>query len=221
MVLSFYVVGCFGGEQVQAYKQIQQWMLGHYSNVLQSSLDAQAKKPTAAEGGHEHVTCIIEKNSVAEDTLVAQFRFGADRSTPPFRYRHYVFSPVNESNLHTVARMKLFKPKAKVMEKLKQVGFNGDLYMPCPEDCEELVGTDIEWTLQRPLFGLLPPFYLGKLVNGVCKLPSQNDPNEMITVKDELKLWRKRLWINDRVYSSSGKLIIGNRDGIPYKFDKQ
>ncbi|RYH22505.1 hypothetical protein EON65_19060 [archaeon] len=220
LVLCLSAVGCFGGERVQAYKQIQHWMLGQYSNILQSSQDAKDKKPTAAEGGHEHVTCIIEKHPEAEDTLVAQFRFGADINTPPFRYRHYVFSPA-KSSPHTTTRMKLYKPSAKSMEKLRQVGFRGDLYMPSLIDCEELLGCDIQWSLQRPFLDLQPSFYLGKLINGLCKLPSQNDPNEIITVKDELKLWSNRLWINDQVYSSSGKLIIGNSVGIPYKFDKQ
>lgn len=220
LVLCLSVVGCFGGERVQAYKQIQQWMLGDYSNILQAKQDADAKKPTAAAGGHEHVTCIIERHNEAEDTLVAQFRFGADIATPPFRYRHYVFSP-STSSPHDTGKMKLYKPGAKAMERLRQVGFKGDLYMPRLSECEELMGCDIEWSLQRPLLGLRPSFYLGKLIGGICKLPSQSDPNEIITVKDELKLWNNRLWINDRVYSSAGKLIIGNRDGIPYKFNKQ
>ena len=43
----------------------------------------------------------------------------------------------------------------------------------------------------------------------------------MITIKDELYLSRQALWVNDRVYSPDGKLLIGNIDNIPYKFDKK
>jgi hypothetical protein len=43
----------------------------------------------------------------------------------------------------------------------------------------------------------------------------------MITIRDELYVGRNTLWVNDRVYSSDGTLLIGNIDNIPYKFDKK
>ena len=63
--------------------------------------------------------------------------------------------------------------------------------------------------------------YKGILINGSCQTCSQNDPNLMITIKDELYLSKQTLWVNDRVYSPDGKLLIGNIDDIPYKFDKK
>ena len=64
--------------------------------------------------------------------------------------------------------------------------------------------------------------YKGILINGSCQTCSQNDPNLMIMIRDELYVGRNSLWVNDRVYSSSdGKLLIGNIDNIPYKFDKK
>ena len=64
--------------------------------------------------------------------------------------------------------------------------------------------------------------YKSILINGSCQTCSQNDPNLMITIRDELYVGRDSLWVNDRVYSSSdGKLLIGNIDNIPYKFDKK
>lgn len=50
---------------------------------------------------------------------------------------------------------------------------------------------------------------------------SLNDPEIELTIKDDLKLWKNELWINDRVFTAEGKQIIGNKDGIPYKMKKQ
>jgi hypothetical protein len=58
-------------------------------------------------------------------------------------------------------------------------------------------------------------------MNGECKLCSLTDPNLELVIKDELKLWKNELWINDRVFTLDGKQLIGNKDGIPYKMRKQ
>lgn len=63
--------------------------------------------------------------------------------------------------------------------------------------------------------------YKGILINGGCQTCSQNDPNLMITIRDELYVGLNTLWVNDRVYSPDGTLLIGNIDDIPYKFDKK
>ena len=61
---------------------------------------------------------------------------------------------------------------------------------------------------------------LGVLVNGFCTCPSQFNPNVKLKIKDELTLWEDKLWSNDKVFTSDGKMIIGNKFSIPYKFDK-
>jgi hypothetical protein len=46
--------------------------------------------------------------------------------------------------------------------------------------------------------------YIYRLVNGECKVCSLNDPEIQLTIKDDLKLWKNELWINDRVFTSEG-----------------
>ncbi len=199
-----------------AYKQVQDWLAGQYSNVAQATRDARNKKPTAKDGGHEHVSCRIIHHSKESDVLIAQFWFAEGNSTSPFRYRHYRFLP---DQSHRSARMQLLRPKPTSLKRLKQVAFCPTSYLPATNsDCEELPGCDIEWRYHREFLGR--GYFIGHLVDGECRLPSQYDASEIITVKDELKLWSDRLWINDRVYSSSGQLLIGNRHNIPYKFQK-
>ena len=60
----------------------------------------------------------------------------------------------------------------------------------------------------------------GVLKEGECSICSQNDPNLKLTIKDNLKLTPRSLWINDRVYTSDGVQIIGNPDGVPYKMER-
>ena len=47
------------------------------------------------------------------------------------------------------------------------------------------------------------------------------DPIKQILVRDDLRITKKELWINDRVFSyPEMMLLIGNTEGIPYKLKK-
>ena len=98
------------------------------------------------------------------------------------------------------------------LQKLKYIV--PDASLPDISEFEYLDGCDVIWKKQLSS-------YQGLLVNGECKLCSLTNPNLQLVIKDELKLRKNELWINDRVYTSEGKQIIGNKDGIPYKMEKR
>lgn len=46
---------------------------------------------------------------------------------------------------------------------------------------------------------------------------SQNVAGLEILVKDDLRIWSDRLWVNDRGFDRSGNFVYGNQRGVPYK----
>lgn len=48
-------------------------------------------------------------------------------------------------------------------------------------------------------------------------IASQNVDGLEILIKDNLKLWRDRLWVNDRGFDRDGSFVYGNQRGVPYK----
>ncbi|CAN0283947.1 unnamed protein product [Discosporangium mesarthrocarpum] len=50
-------------------------------------------------------------------------------------------------------------------------------------------------------------------------ISSQNVPGLNILVKDDLRLWPGRLWVNDRGYDRHGDFVYGNQRGVPYKLE--
>jgi CpeT/CpcT family (DUF1001) len=147
------------------------------------------------------------------NVVIASYFFGDDVSKT-FRYRYYEF--VKDSNQNDEIIMKLYRPLLATQENLKYMSYKvPDQSLPKIEtDFEYLAGCDVAWKKNLSC-------YNGILVNGECKLCSLTNPDVELVIKDELKLWKNALWINDRVYTAAGKQIIGNSDGIPYKMEKQ
>jgi hypothetical protein len=86
--------------------------------------------------------------------------------------------------------------------------------MPQPDELEYLENCDIKWVdvIDGDSVG-----FRGTLISESCEVPSQKDSNVILIVYDDLRLWENELWINDKVYvKSTGKQVIGNKDGIPY-----
>lgn len=188
---------------------VQDWIVGLYDNKIQAGQDLINGKPTARKGGHEYVEASITK--VDEGLLIASYWFGNDPSKTPFRFRLYQLVP--DKRRQFISLMKLYKPTDETNAKLKAVSFNLKEYLPSFEEFELLQGCDVGWSEEDG-------FLKGVLVEGSCTVCSQNDPTVELTIKDELFLWEDALWINDRVYTKTGQLVIGNTEGIPYKMVK-
>lgn len=220
-------------------QQVIKWMIGKYDNILQATGDAKRGKPTAALGGHEHVTSSFQLYPLTNDSIVASFTFAND-SKKTFRFRMYKFddyflSKTSSSRIsQKVVRMKIYRPLPQTELQLKENDYNISRYLPPPtlEFYEEMSGCDVIWELNKfkyfllrisriiPWLRLKFVYYRGRLMNGECEICSTSKPDVKLIVKDDLKLWENRIWINDQVYNRQGERIIGNTKGIPYKFDK-
>jgi len=199
-------------------RRFKEWMIGAYDNEQQAAAGAARGKFSARDGGHELVTATIVPHPTLVDVLVAAYYFEND-PTKVFRFRYYEFitDDVNPWRQRGHVVMRLHRPSAAAEAALKAVGYDTTRYLPALDaECEALSGCDVIWR-KRPW----RRHYRGELECGTCTLRSQRDPTVEIIVKDDLRLWKDALWINDRVYNKEGELLIGNRDGIPYKLRKK
>ena len=196
------------------------WFVGIYDNRKQSSRDTAKGKPTARDGGHEHVIASIRPHPLHTDVLISSYYLNST-SQAPFRFRYYQLLKSDDGVYD--ATMKLFKPKESLASQLKTADYALDYSEPpLLSEFEEITGGDIGWRRSKHIkTWLRGDHYHGSLVNGTCTTTSQLNPNMTITIKDDLHLWRNELWINDRVYGPNGELLIGNIFNIPYKLKKR
>jgi hypothetical protein len=199
-----------------AKQQLNDWFLGEYDNSGQASKALKKGRPTAKDGGHELVAARVLQHP-SEDVLIASYHFNNLKETP-FRLRYYQILPDDSGRFAAI--MKLYKPSKEADLELQAADYSPQC-APALSDFEYLVGCDVGWRWASWGACVWRGVHMrGKLVGGTVQLPSQRDPNLLITVKDDLHLFRSGLWVNDRVYLPNGTLIIGNKFNIPYKFKK-
>ncbi|KAJ1435644.1 hypothetical protein B484DRAFT_445959 [Ochromonadaceae sp. CCMP2298] len=198
-----------------ARQQLNDWFLGEYDNSDQASRDLSKGRPTAKDGGHELVAARIVQHPLEENVLIASYHF-SNLTQTPFRFRYYQILPDDSGRF--AALMKLYKPSTQAEQALLAAGHNPP-HAPLSE-FEYIKGCDVGWSRANWAQAALRRggHLRGVLVQGSAQLPSQRDPNLLITVKDDLHLFKRRLWVNDRVYLPDGSLLIGNIFNIPYKF---
>jgi hypothetical protein len=203
-----------GGGGVAAVKG---YLVGKYSNKLQAEKDHAAGKMTGAQGGHEFVTASLAEHSLLEDVVIATYYYGEDISAV-FRYRLYELCALDTSE--DSCRMKLYRPTLDHDEELKKTQYSTRT-APTMENFEYLQGCDVIWKKKVASSTDDGVFFEGTLEAGECVICSQQDPSRIVKVRDDLKLSAKELWINDRVYTTDGTMIIGNVEGVPYKLLRQ
>jgi hypothetical protein len=207
---------------------VQSWLVGTFSNKQQAESDALAGAPTAREGGHEYVSVTISRVEKEENMLCAAYYFGEDVRRV-FRFRYY---QLEHDEKFSAPRMRIHRPRPVLEEALKRFEYDralleADLQKPLQvtdeEQFEYLQGCDVVWTPSRwhfPFFWKTHSFE-GVLAEGSCSICSQSDAQVQLVVKDNLRLTEQSLWINDRVYTTSGVQIIGNSKGIPYMMERR
>jgi hypothetical protein len=216
--------------------------LGFYDNIDQAIIDLRDGCPTAALGGHEHVTAKFSSypNQTASGAeILATFTFAYDTSKV-FRYRLYQFyaaaATMSSARIGPESLcMRIYRPIPAIEAKLKTVHYNISQYYPpaIDSDFELMTSCDVVWEPDGWLSRLIARYqlrlpssicrlitYHGRLINGAVEIPSAMNPNVLLTVKDDLRLSDSQLWINDQVFLKNGTRIIGNSRGIHYKFKK-
>ena len=207
------------------YSSLLEGFAGRFSNDDQAAQARLAGKPTAAEGGHELVSVSIERHPSLSNVLVATYCLGAlgDKGQLPFRFRFYEFvppPPISEEG-GVVATMRLHRPLPQTDRELRENSYDVRRYLPdLMTAFEYLEHCDIQWSHVSPGPGAAEGYYHGTLVEGQCMVCSQADASVRLLIKDDLRVYRSALWICDRAYTASGKQVIGNTDGVPYKLQK-
>eukprot|EP01038_Epipyxis_sp_PR26KG_P011801 gene11801-15791_t len=201
------------------FSTIQRYFIGKYSNVEQAMNDLANNQPTAKLGGHELITGYFCYHNKEENCIISSYSLGENNESNPYRYRLYKFYISSDTKFQPYcALMKLYKPSQTTLNKLKQNNFNPLSYIPLLNECEEIVGCDVGW--ERVVDKTNEIMFRGVLVNGECKVCSEKDPTMKLLVRDEIYLSKLCLSINDRVYTESGDLIIGNIHNMPYLLNK-
>ena len=198
------------------FKTIQKWLIGRYNNEKQVLDNKAIKRYSRDDGGHELINAIINLHPNETDVLVAAFY--SFNGTKPYRYRYYECceDPTNRYS----CLMKLYKPTPQSLPKLIASNYSTECSLPPLNEFELLSGCDVGWT-RRKFFGFIKrQSFLGELVKGECIVFSERDPSVQLLIRDELRLWKDSLWINDQVRNLKGELLIGNKLGIHYKLLK-
>ena len=192
--------------------KVKSLLTGTFSNMEQADEDHSQGKFTGAEGGHEFVTASISHHPTLQNVLVATYFYGEDRESV-FRYRLYELTAAAATETIAGCKMKLYRPTLLHDAELKVVKYMSE-EPPALESFEYLGGCDVVWAERHDDNEVM---YDGTLEEGECVICSQQDPSCIVKVKDNLRLSERELWINDRVYATNGRMIIGNTEGVPYK----
>ena len=231
-------------------------MIGDWDNHEQCVEDAAFGRAPGPGGGHEHMHCKIcdashlappQLRGLGQPILSAKYYFNGDPSKV-FRYRLYSFSPVLEPTTERGAvemRLWRFLPHAEAV--LRTCGYDlREIETQEGAVAEQIQGCNIYWDKvdeEHDEFhyrGLM-----GKDDEGTW-IDSQNVPGLRILVKDDLKLFRNQLWVNDRGFDAEvrknmsthdhgdaftlmcyplhfilqGNFVYGNQRGVPYKLKR-
>lgn len=195
--------------------EIQSWFRGKYDNLKQAEAD-KLGKPDIKGYRHEYVTAEFYDHplytSSEQAIMTVKYYYGTNTSDV-FRFRYYQF--LEDSNGQGTI-MKIFRPP-KEWTFIPRV-YDDSRTFPPVEFFEYLQGCDVRW--MSSVDKISNKFYDGELVEGKCEVCSQFNASISLVIKDELKLWNNELWINDRVFTKDGKMIIGNIENIPYKLQR-
>lgn len=230
-------------------------MQGDWDNYDQVVQDRDRGRSPGKGGGHEHMHCRIKSaqeylpaqlKSLKMPVLSAMYYFNGEPNAV-FRFRMYSFCPATSGATNrAVVEMHLWRFLPHVEARLRACGYDLQNFDWGEGDvAERIAGCDIYWAGScddqcgpgEPKFTGL----MGENDEGTW-IDSQNVEGLRILVKDDLKLWREELWVNDRGYDDSvsyctpcgalplflmpcclsmqGNFVYGNQRGVPYKLKR-
>ncbi|CAN0544372.1 unnamed protein product, partial [Ectocarpus sp. 12 AP-2014] len=176
--------------------------------------------------------------------VAAKYYFNGD-SNVVFRYRLYSFHacPPNTPGARGEAVMRLWRLLPHVEARLRTNSYDLTSFSWSDDDnnqrepgrgsddasserCskEGRTGDDVRGAGGDAAGGGGPPPVGGKSFVGLMGeddggtwVESQNVDGLEILVKDDLRLWPDRLWVNDRGFDRQGNFVYGNQRDVPYK----
>ena len=192
--------------------RISEWFAGEWDNYEQVYLEKEAVRDPAAAAAHERIHLLFKpvdvpalggsvffaRQNLDDDPArlfrVRLYRFAVDAKTDAIRLDQYTFR--NEA----AWRDAYLQPA-----RLTQLQASELRYAP---DCAVY--------FKRQQDGVE---YLGATVKGACKIGSERLAKAVV-VEDQIRLSADNLEILSYARDEAGKLIYGNRDGVPHKHRK-
>ncbi len=192
--------------------RISEWFAGEWDNYEQVYLEKEAAADAAAVAMHERIHLLFKpvdvpalggsvffaRQNLDDDPArlfrVRLYRFAVDEKTNSIRLDQYTFR--NEP----AWRDAYLQPA-----RLAQLQASELRYAP---DCAVYFKRQDEGNA-----------YLGSTLKGACKISSERLAKAVV-VEDQIRLDADNLEILSDARDESGKLIYGNRDGIPHKHRK-
>jgi len=215
--------------------ELRKWFAGDFDNYHQVVRDRRKGLLPREGGGHEHIHCCLRQvptpghlttETARDDTMMevqwsvlARYYFDADPEKM-FRLRLYTFYSQRPkdgtADREKDIRMRIYKILPEEIVKLKQNDFDlGKVDWNDQEDpiCELIEGCDIIWSKRKR-------YYQGIMPTGGAKVDSEMRPGTKIYIKDDLKLHKNTILLNDQGFDMDGNIVYGNHRNIPYKLQR-
>lgn len=223
-------------DRLDTYNTLLKWFDGTFNNIEQSEEDSKNGLDLASGYGHRHVTCHIlrlcdDSTPSKKDFLQAIYTLDGDEGKV-YRLRIYEFIRPEDSNYNSmtndklellVAKMRIYRPTCmdykslSVTELRRQATGNTAPYLL--QTYDYLSGCDIGWVTDVcPTSG--QSIFVGSILREPCLIQSERDPLVQLRIQERVELSDTRMSVNDRVYDLSGKLLHGDKGGLPYMYKK-
>lgn len=214
---------------MDSYNRMLGWFDGIFDNEDQAIEDRRNCLDFANGYGHRHVTCHIFRLHDNRNFRQAIYTLDGDEKKV-FRLRIYEFySPQIFSNDSTpdvcVASMRLYRPLVIDYQAIsveivrRQIQNNEPRLSALLQNYEYLAGCDIDWmAVLCPSSG--KQTFAGSIRVVPCWIRSERDPSVNLRVEERICLTESEMSVNDRVYDLSGRLLHGDKGGVPYIYKK-
>ena len=194
-------------------EKIFKWLHGVFDNFDQIKHEEKYLKDLSCK--HDYVSANFSYHPYYVNTMIVSYYYEKNTSNV-FRFRYYEFHKMNKTSFWGNRNnyiMKVYRPKIETIQKLKLYNYDLDKYLPSLDEFDYLDTCDLIWASR--IFS-----YRGILKNGKAEITSQYNPNTKLYVQDDLTLWENNLFVNDKVFDKNGLLIIGTKNGVPYKLKR-
>lgn len=201
--------------------QLMEYFQGDFDNYDQVIEDRRRNLKPGKSGGHEHIHCSLRRlqvptylHDLGQQAILARYYFDGNPASI-FRCRLYTFEDSFDEEHKGDIRMKLHKLHPEEDERVKALSKDGYCFddrkfkLDNAKESSYIDNCDVIWWKKESALR-------AEMLNGGAKIRSEIMGKD-IFIKDDLKLTKNELWVNDRGFDMEGNYIYGNQRGVAYK----